>query len=247
MKRTHLDIRTRGDKPKTFRERVANSLRRRWTHFWAKQSDISSFGRLAAWLAYLTAFPHKDGTDLADIARSGFFIAPSATVYHSNLSIGKNVYISDRVILFQAMYRGIKGGEIVIGDNVRILRDTVIETGQGGSIAIGDGTWIHPRCQINAYMSSIEIGNKVDIAPNCSFYCYDHGIKTGKWIREQPLTSKGPIIIEDEAWLGTGVIVLSGVHIGKGSVIGAGSVVTGDIPANCIACGSPAKIIRDRK
>lgn len=51
-------------------------------------------------------------------------------------------------------------------------------------------------------MSSIEIGNKVDIAPNCAFYSYDHGIKVGKWIREQPLTSKGPIIIEDEAWLG---------------------------------------------
>lgn len=246
MQRNPLAIRTRWNKPKTFRDRVANSLRSRWTHFWAKQSGISSYGRLAAWLANLTAPPHVAGIDLAGIARSGFFIAPSATVYHSNLSIGKNVYIADRVILYQAMYRGIKGGEIVIGDTVRILRDTVIETGQGGSIAIGDRTWIHQRCQINAYMSSIEIGNKVDIAPNCAFYSYDHGIKAGKWIREQPLTSKGPIIIEDEVWLGVGAIVLSGVRIGKGAVIGAGSVVTGDIPANCIACGSPAKIIKDR-
>lgn len=110
MQRNPLAIRTRWNKPKTFCDRVANSLRSRWTHFWAKQSGISSYGRLAAWLANLTAPPHIAGTGLANIARSGFFIAPGAIVYHSNLSIGKNVYSADRVILYQNMYRGIKGG-----------------------------------------------------------------------------------------------------------------------------------------
>jgi acetyltransferase-like isoleucine patch superfamily enzyme len=58
--------------------------------------------------------------------------------------------------------------------------------------------------------------------------------------------SRGDILIEDDAWIGFGVIVLDGVHIGSGAVIGAGSVVTRDIPANAIAAGIPAKVIRMR-
>ena len=246
MKKTPLPIRTQWYVKKPLRVRIANSIIRRWTHFWAKHSSISGFGRLAKRLAYFTAPPYLAGTHLADIARCGYFIAPTATVYHSMLFLGKGVYIADRVIIYQANYGGIKSAEIVLGDGVRILRDTILETGQGGSIKIGNKTWIHPRCQINAYKSDIIIGIGVDIASNCAFYSYDHGIEAGKLIREQPLTTKGPIIIDDQAWLGFGVIVLSGVHIGKGAVIGAGSVVTNDIPENSIACGSPAKVIKTR-
>ena len=246
MEKRPLPIRTQWYETRPLRLRIANSLRRRWTHFWATRSSISGFGRLARRLACLTAPPHKAGTYLADIARCGYFIDPNAIVYHSNLFFGKGVYIAERVILYQAMYGGVKGAEIFIGNGVRIMRDAVLETGQGGSIKIGDKTWIHPRCQINAYKSDIRIGNRVDISPNCALYSYDHGTKPGKLIREQPLVSKGPIIIEDNCWLSFGVIILSGVHIGKGAVIGAGSVVTHDIPENSIACGSPAKVIKTR-
>lgn len=55
---------------------------------------------------------------------------------------------------------------------------------------------------------------------------------------------KGDIIIEDNVWLCEGVVVLSGVRIGKNSIIGANAVVTKDIPANCIAVGIPAKVIK---
>ncbi len=65
-------------------------------------------------------------------------------------------------------------------------------------------------------------------------------------IRKQPLQSKGPIIIEDDAWLGFGAIVLSGVHIGKGAVIGAGAVVTHDVPEGAVAVGSPARVVKMR-
>jgi len=58
--------------------------------------------------------------------------------------------------------------------------------------------------------------------------------------------SKGPIIVEDEAWLGYGAVVVSGVTIGKGAVIAAGSVVTKDIPPYAIVAGNPAKIIKYR-
>jgi acetyltransferase-like isoleucine patch superfamily enzyme len=60
------------------------------------------------------------------------------------------------------------------------------------------------------------------------------------------LQTKGDIVIEDDAWLGVGVVVLDGVRIGKGAVIGAGSVVTRDIPDNAIAVGVPASVVKMR-
>jgi acetyltransferase-like isoleucine patch superfamily enzyme len=62
-------------------------------------------------------------------------------------------------------------------------------------------------------------------------------------MRLQPLQTKGGIVIEDDVWIGFGVIVLDGVKIGKGAVLGAGSVVTRDIPDNTVAVGVPAKTI----
>ena len=242
-----ISIATLWDEKKTFRARIFNSLKYRWACFWARYAGVSLFGRISGRLACLTAPPHIAGAMLAGKSRCGFFIAPSATIYHSSLFLKKGVYVAERVMVYQNMYQGIKGGDITIGENVRILRDTILETGQEGAITIGDGTWVHPRCQINAYKSSIEIGKRVDIAANCALYSYDHGIRAGKWTIEQPLTSKGPIIIEDGVWLGFGVIVLSGVHIGKGAVIGAGSIVTKNIPDNAVAVGSPAKVIKMRE
>ena len=245
--RKQISVRTLWDENKTLYLRFIDSFQYLWTCFWARYSGISLFGRFAARLASLTAPPHIAGDMLPGKTRCGFFIAPSATIYHSKLWLSRGVYISDRVIIYQNKFQGIIGGDIVIDKNVRILRDSILETGQEGCITIGEGTWIHPRCQINAYKSSIEIGKRVDIAANCALYSYDHGVKAGKWTIEQPLTSKGPIIIEDGVWLGFGVIVLSGVHIGKGAVIGAGSIVTKNIPDNAVAVGSPAKVIKMRE
>jgi acetyltransferase-like isoleucine patch superfamily enzyme len=65
-------------------------------------------------------------------------------------------------------------------------------------------------------------------------------------IRRQPLHSKGGIVIEDDVWLGVGVIVLDGVRIGRGAVVGAGAVVTKDLPPNSISSGAPARVVKMR-
>jgi len=135
---------------------------------------------------------------------------------------------------------------VALNDRVHLVGDIYIETGQGGSLKIGSDTYIQPRCQFSAYLAPIEIGFGVQIAPNCAFYPYDHGCAPGELISKQPLKTKGGIIIDDDALLGYGVIVLSGVRIGKGAVIGAGSVVTRDVPDGAIAVGAPARVIKMR-
>ena len=65
----------------------------------------------------------------------------------------------------------------------------------------------------------IRIGRGVQVAPACAFYPYEHGIDAGEPITQQPLRSRGDIVIGDGAWLGYGVIVLEGVTIGAGAVV----------------------------
>lgn len=84
------------------------------------------------------------------------------------------------------------------------------------------------------------------LAPFCSLYSYNHGVKAGEMIIDQPVESRGPIVIGDGAWLGVGVTVTSGVTIGPGAVVGAGSVVTRDVPPDTIVAGNPARIIKKR-
>lgn len=214
---------------------------RLWARFWLRYAGPGRIGRLCSQLAAAAAPPHKAGSTIAGLHPNGF-IMPSATIYHADLRLGRYNYIGDRVVLYQN--KG--GGYLHLDDRVTLLRDSALETGWGGALSIGANTWIQPRCQINAYKGSIHIGSGVDMAPNCALYSYDHGFASGSTIRQQPLQTKGDIVIGDNAWLGFGVIVLSGVHIGAGAVVGAGALVCADIPDNAIAVGAPAKVVRMR-
>jgi acetyltransferase-like isoleucine patch superfamily enzyme len=213
----------------------------RWSRFWMRFSDLSPLGRIATYLAALGIPPHYLRERLAMFYKTGY-VSARADIHHDDMILGCNVFIDDRCLIF----RNRNGGPVRIGDKVCIYRDSQVETGDGGQVTIGRSSSIHPYSRLMAYLEPIIIGQHVMIAANCSFYSYDHGIDPGRPIREQPLQSRGPIIIGDEVWIGTGVIVLSGVQIGEGAVIGAGSVVTRNIPAGAIAVGNPAKVIKNR-
>jgi acetyltransferase-like isoleucine patch superfamily enzyme len=216
-------------------------IKRYWKRGWMKYAGLGRFGRFANRMAALAAPPHKARTELARLSPRGF-VSPHATVYHTNIQLGKNIFIGDGVVLFQRE----KNGSLTLGDRVYIYRDTILETGFGGSIVVRDDASIHPRCQINAFVADIEIGKGVMIAPNCALYSYNHGILPEEIIRNQPLESKGPIVIEEEVWIGVNATILSGVHIGKGAVIAAGAVVMHDVPEGAIVGGNPARIIKNR-
>lgn len=137
-----------------------------------------------------------------------------------------------------------------IGDNVKI--DKPFYCDYGSNIHIGSDVIININCTF-VDCNRIDIGNKVLIASNVQIYTATHpvavservvdGWKSGDdqpWFRTYAL----PVKIEDNVWLGGGVIVLPGITIGENSVVGAGSVVTRSIPPNSLAVGNPCRVIR---
>ena len=90
--------------------------------------------------------------------------------------------------------------------------------------------------------NKVIFGDNVFIAPNCAFYTAGHPIDVNR--RNQGLEYAKPIKIGNNVWIGGNVVVLPGVTIGDNTVIGAGSIVTRDIPANVVAVGNPCRVIK---
>lgn len=116
--------------------------------------------------------------------------------------------------------------------------------GKGDKLIIRSGTYVNRFTIFDAH-GHIEVGRDCMIGPHCYITDADHGTAPGRSVKSQPMT-KAPVIIEDEVWIGANVVILPGVRIGKGAVVGAGSVVTKNIPANVIAVGVPAQVLRGR-
>jgi maltose O-acetyltransferase len=106
---------------------------------------------------------------------------------------------------------------------------------------------IGARCFVNYGLVALDvaritIGNDVQIGPNVQLLTPTHPLDPA--LRLAKYEAAKPIVIGDNVWLGGGAIVLAGVTIGDDSVIGAGAVVTRDVPANVVAVGNPARVIR---
>jgi acetyltransferase-like isoleucine patch superfamily enzyme len=114
-----------------------------------------------------------------------------------------------------------------------------IKVAEAASLLIGDDVFLNGGVSIEAWRE-VRIGSNVLMAPYASIIDDDrHEMEPGA------RRDKGPVIVGDNVWLGRNVAVLPGVRIGDGSVIGANSVVSRDIPAGCFAAGAPARVIRN--
>lgn len=101
---------------------------------------------------------------------------------------------------------------------------------------------------INAKLGDVYIGNDVMMGPNCVILTRNHAFdRTDIPMIDQGYTEPKPVTIEDDVWIGQNVIILPGRHIGKGAIIGGGSVVTHDVQEYDIVAGNPAKRIKNRK
>lgn len=112
----------------------------------------------------------------------------------------------------------------------------------GINIKLGKNVFINVNCYFMDG-ATITIGNNVFIGPSCGFYTANHAMDYHS--RNQGLERALPITIGDNCWFGANVTVMPGVKIGSGCVIGAGSVVTKDIPDNSLAIGVPARVIKE--
>ena len=129
---------------------------------------------------------------------------------------------------------------VITSSDRRVRLTTWEHEGGGGRIDIGDYSLICPGVRLHS-ACGIEVGSNSMIAAETYLTDADwHGV----YDRTRIVGSYAPIRLGDNVWIGDGAMVCKGVTIGANSVIGAGSVVTGDIPANVIAAGNPAKVVR---
>lgn len=127
----------------------------------------------------------------------------------------------------------------------RIGQDSLIEPPfycvYGQNIHLGDHVYLNAQCTI-LDCNEVHIGHYVMIGPNVQIYTAAHDLRAEARIQGWEVAK--PVVIEDNVWIGGGAILLPGVTIGRNAVVGAGAVVTRSVPANVVAAGNPARVLR---
>lgn len=126
------------------------------------------------------------------------------------------------------------------GKNVTIISPFYCDYGY--NIEVGDNFFANTNFVV-LDGAKVKIGNNVFIAPNVGIYTAGHPLDAEQ--RNEGLEYAYPVTIEDDVWIGGHVCIMPGVTIGKGTVVGAGSVVTKDLPANSLAVGNPCRVLRE--
>ncbi len=139
----------------------------------------------------------------------------------------------------------VRGSKIVIEDRAVIDAFVkIIPTGGSGDLRIGARSVVNSGCVLYTG-NGIDIGANVAIAANCTFAATNHAFQSkSRLIMEQGfLPSRGGIRVEDDVWIGAGVILLDGAILRRGCVVGAGSLVRTELPPYSINRGTPAKTV----
>ena len=175
------------------------------------------------------------------------FVGKGVQITHGkHICCGKNVKFED----FSEIH-GLCSDGLSFGDYVTISRGVMIRPSSyyGGDYGIGLTLGEHSSIGPYGYVGCsgrITIGKNVIFGPKCSLFAENHVFSDTKCsIKSQGVKQKG-ITIEDDCWIGSNVIILDGVTIGKGSVIGAGTLVAKDIPAGSVVVDKREKMIRER-
>jgi len=199
------------------------------------------FGNLVGALGYLFRKKFYPGL-FKQVGKSVIFGKGLVLRHPNRIILGDRTALDDGS-LFDASGAGDEG--ITLGSDVIVSRNCIIQ-GKTAPVVIGDRTDIGANVVITS-SGGVTIGNSVLIAGNC--YIGGGRYNTDRLdipMMEQGLYTKGPVVIGDDVWLGAGATVLDGIQIGKGCVVGAGAVVTKNLPDYAIAVGTPAKIIKYR-
>ena len=163
-----------------------------------------------------------------------------------HITCGKNVKFED-----YAEIQGLCKDGLFFGDYVTISRGVMIRPSSyyggdlGAGLIIGEHSSIGPYGYIGC-SGKITIGKNVMFGPKCNLFAENHNFSdTETSIKSQGVSQKG-ITVEDDCWIGGNVTILDGVTIGRGSVIGAGTLVTKDVPAGSVVIDKRNRLIRAR-
>jgi acetyltransferase-like isoleucine patch superfamily enzyme len=134
---------------------------------------------------------------------------------------------------------------VSLGANVYVGHHTILKGYYKNEMRIGDRTWIGQQCFLHS-AGGITIGKSVGIGPGVKILTSAHA----EGGRESPILfspiETAPVVVEDDADLGINSVILPGVTVGRGAIVGAGAVVTHDVPAYAVVAGVPAKVLRLR-
>lgn len=139
-----------------------------------------------------------------------------------------------RYIILTKIYSGKVSAKASLHIGIKIF-------GHAENLRIEEGTVINPECRLDA-RGGLEIGKNVSISREVFILSLTHDYNSSDFALQ-----KGPIKIGDDCWLGIRAIIMPGVNLGKGVVIGAGAIVTRNMPDYAIAVGVPAKVVGYRK
>jgi len=132
-----------------------------------------------------------------------------------------------------------------IGDDVYVGHNTILKGYYKNRMKIGNGAWIGQQCFLHS-AGGLKVGRNVGIGPAVKIITSHHDTNnSSRPILHSPIYFD-PVVIEDDADIGTGSVILPGVTVGKGAQVGAGAVVCRDVECHTVVGGSPARIIRRR-
>ena len=180
-------------------------------------------------------------------AKGLFLVGKGVQISHGkHITCGKNVKFEDFSEIHGLCSEGIFFGDYVtIGRGVMIRPSSYYGNDLGKGLVMGEHSSIGPYSYVGC-SGMITIGKNVMFGPKCSLFAENHNFSDTKTsIKSQGVNQKG-IVVEDDCWIGSNVVILDGVTIGKGSVIGAGTLVSKNVPAGAILIDKREKVTRYR-
>jgi acetyltransferase-like isoleucine patch superfamily enzyme len=171
-----------------------------------------------------------------------------------NIRVGRDCYLERRESFKR--FRSTRDPGVKLGDRVKVYTWTEFNVEPGGVVQVGDDSTLVGVVFMCA--KSIWIGQRVILSYNVTiadsdFHPLDPDERKLDAIHSAPMGDRSrrpaviarPVVIDDDVWVGIGMIILKGVRIGRGARIGAGSVVTKDVPADATVSGNPARCLMD--
>ncbi|UCC14680.1 MAG: acyltransferase [Gammaproteobacteria bacterium] len=182
------------------------------------------------------------GHRLAVLGRDAWVDRHARIEYPGNVHVAADARIEHGVVV-RGNTADSRGDSLAAGTSVK---DYAVINANQGNVTVGERTWVGPYCLIYGN-GGVDIGADVLIAAHTSINTVSHIAER----TDIPMNDQGircdPIVIQDDVWIGLNCTILQGFTIGHGSIIGAGAVVTRDIPPGSIAVGTPARVVKQRQ